>query len=64
MVFTRHDLLFIHDRTKNTLPFLRVLPVSYHSAREIGRLDRLRLKCRKELFERFDYSYAYLDAER
>lgn len=64
MTLTEHELLFIHDKADSILPYYRALIKRDGSdkfvKREIGRMQRLKAKCKKELISKFNYSNEFL----
>lgn len=68
MKLTEADLLFIHDKAKQTLPYIKIL-INLHeeenkyAKRKAKQLNALRLKTRKELNTRFNVSLDYIDSD-
>jgi hypothetical protein len=66
MHLTEYELLFIHDKAVGTIPCLKAClkhqPDNSYAVRDIERLNRLRLKCRKELISRCGYHSDFFNA--
>lgn len=68
MKFEKNELLFIHDKAKGTLPYLKALvsdgQENEFAEEQIKVIESVRVKCRIALINDHNTSGEFLDAHR